>query len=272
MRVSSLRTLGLLVGCMFVASGVLTGCPEPQSPPSGGTGETAPDEALLGAAGRGDVTRVTALLKGGAKVTVRDAAGRTPLHLAAKGAHADVLKSLILHDADVNATDDAGATPLDLARDGGHQQVVDLLLRHGAKSSIRALSAPAPVPTTQPPAPDPEVARVRAILRTFIEASLDGEAKAAGECCLAPMARIVTKAVAAGPGSRDAVTYTIRSVEVEGASAKAVVRTRNSNIPEPFSEFLVTYALKRTDEGWRIAEVTDMTPHLEPLAFEEDEK
>lgn len=110
------------------------------------------------------------------------------------------------------------------------------------------------------------------VVRAFMEANLDGKPKAAAACCLTPMAGTVAKAVPAGKGNRGAVTYAIRSATVKGAAATVVVRMRNRNIPEPFSEFLVTYAVKQTDDGWRIAEVADLTPHLEPLDFGEGDR
>ena len=63
-------------------------------------------------------------------VNDQDALGRTPLHLAAEGGHASVLKCLLLHGADPDIVDDASETALGVAQ------------RVGASSATRILSDP----------------------------------------------------------------------------------------------------------------------------------
>lgn len=65
---------------------------------------------------------------------VRDAAGRTPLHLAVLNGNMRVAACLLLHGADVNAQDSNGNTPLHLI--GDSRRMRDLLLTHGADLSI----------------------------------------------------------------------------------------------------------------------------------------
>ncbi len=53
--------------------------------------------------------------------------GTTPLHLAARGGHARIVKILLQGKAPRDARDQAGRTPLDVARDAGHAKVMELL-------------------------------------------------------------------------------------------------------------------------------------------------
>ncbi|MGH9520538.1 MAG: ankyrin repeat domain-containing protein, partial [Terriglobales bacterium] len=69
-----------------------------------------------------------------AVVNSRDKMGETPLHLAAKSDHSDVVEFLLDHGADVNARDsNGGFTPLDLALSSFHyKDVLELLIARGA--------------------------------------------------------------------------------------------------------------------------------------------
>src|SRR5258705_4313279 len=58
---------------------------------------------LLAAAARGDAGQIAPLIAAGARPDVRDAYGRTPLHVAAFGRHADVMRALAAGGADPNA-------------------------------------------------------------------------------------------------------------------------------------------------------------------------
>jgi ankyrin repeat protein len=64
------------------------------------------DQALIGAAGRGDVAAVERLIREGASVAARDSRGRTVLLVATHGNHVPVARALIAAGADVNAKDD----------------------------------------------------------------------------------------------------------------------------------------------------------------------
>lgn len=68
--------------------------------------------------------------------------GRTPLHVAVKYGHIDIIKLLLVNGADVNAKDVAGLHPLLLA--GYNQQdqktfedVIDILVGSGADVNVR---------------------------------------------------------------------------------------------------------------------------------------
>ncbi|RAK98716.1 ankyrin, partial [Aspergillus ibericus CBS 121593] len=71
------------------------------------------------------------LLQHGADVTMRDAEGRTPLHIAVKGGYRrlGIAAALLEHGADPNALDKTGVTPLAFAV--GNSEMVQLLLRYG---------------------------------------------------------------------------------------------------------------------------------------------
>ena len=58
---------------------------------------------FLEAAKNGRRNEVEALLKAGVVTSVKDASGRTALHLAAGGAHDDMVQTLLEHGADLNA-------------------------------------------------------------------------------------------------------------------------------------------------------------------------
>jgi len=90
------------------------------------------------AAKNGDLAKVTALLNSNpALVFDRDVDGRTPLHLAAKEGHEDIVEMLLAHGAEVNAGDASGDTALSYAAAGGHLDVAQVLLDHKANVNSR---------------------------------------------------------------------------------------------------------------------------------------
>jgi len=90
---------------------------------------------IFNAAKRGDVERVTALLKDNLNlVSSKDSYGMTPLHLAA---NRDVAEVLLADNAEVDARDGHGRTPLNLELESGHYDVVELLLAKGADVNAR---------------------------------------------------------------------------------------------------------------------------------------
>ena len=72
-----------------------------QIPPS--PVEKAGYTGLLAAASRGDAAQITILAATGAQVDARDTHGRTPLHVAAFGAHHAAMRALVVAGADPNA-------------------------------------------------------------------------------------------------------------------------------------------------------------------------
>lgn len=72
-----------------------------QVPPS--AGEQAQYAGLFAAAQRGDTREIARLAASGSSVDVRDAHGRTPLHVAAYARHAGAMRALVQAGADPNA-------------------------------------------------------------------------------------------------------------------------------------------------------------------------
>lgn len=72
-----------------------------QVPPS--PAEKAAYTGLLAAAAKGDAAQIKALVAKGAKPDVRDGYRRTPLHVAAHGAHHQAMRELAAAGADPNA-------------------------------------------------------------------------------------------------------------------------------------------------------------------------
>jgi len=97
-----------------------------------------PPTPLMQAAQDGQLERVSAHLRRGAKVDARGADGSTALHLAAHRGHSDVAKALIGKGAAVNARQRDGTTALMLAAEEGHAPLVHDLLDKGAEVDARA--------------------------------------------------------------------------------------------------------------------------------------
>jgi hypothetical protein len=94
---------GRIIGCALVL--VLAAGPAlAQTPPS--ADEQSRYTGLLAAAARGDAAGITALVGQGARPTVRDSHGRTPLHVAAYRGHHDAMRALVAAGADPNALED----------------------------------------------------------------------------------------------------------------------------------------------------------------------
>jgi ankyrin repeat protein len=72
-----------------------------QVPPS--SSEISRYTGLLAAAARGDSAQIKAMLAKGEKPNVRDALGRTPLHVAAYGGHHEAMRVLVAAGANPNA-------------------------------------------------------------------------------------------------------------------------------------------------------------------------
>ena len=93
-------------------------------------------DALVEAAGNGDLNAIRSAVESGQAVDSRDGAGVTLLLEAAYAGHHGVVEYLLKAGADPNARDDAGAVPLAEALSNDHVDVALILLQGGASADI----------------------------------------------------------------------------------------------------------------------------------------
>ena len=101
-------------------------------------GPAPPEPDLLAAIRAGNNETVARLLRAGADVNTRDAAGATALMHAAAFASTETMSLLVRDGANVNATNEAGATALMWATDDADK--VQLLLEHDAEVNVEGPS------------------------------------------------------------------------------------------------------------------------------------
>ena len=82
----------------------------------------------------GDRRVLGVLLLNGADPNATDLSGSTPLMLASREGHLEMVRDLLHQRANVNAKDLHGRTALSDTVWGRHKQVADLLLKHGAEA------------------------------------------------------------------------------------------------------------------------------------------
>ena len=87
-------------------------------------------QALMDAAGKGDVAKVQALLAQGADVNYQNQYGNTALIIASGKGRAEVVKHLLANGAEVNLQNKFGKTTLSVAT---NKEVIQLLKAAGAK-------------------------------------------------------------------------------------------------------------------------------------------
>jgi len=90
------------------------------------------DQDLIAAAGKGDLARISALLKQRANVNGRDAQGRTPVMAATYGRHTGAVEARLRAGADVNQRDQMLNNPFLYAGAEGLLDIVKLAAAAGA--------------------------------------------------------------------------------------------------------------------------------------------
>ncbi len=107
-------------------------------------GEAA--ERILEAARAGALEQLEALLEASPElVNVRDGEGRTPLHLAVLGGHAELAELLLDRGGDISAADAWNYSPLHHAAYAGDAALVALLLARGADVMAREMRGRTPL-------------------------------------------------------------------------------------------------------------------------------
>ena len=86
---------------------------------------------------RGHADIVQLLLGHGADGKAQDDIGRTPLHLSSQDGQVEAAQILLEHGADTEARDNQDASPLERASMQGHVEVAQLLLKHGADANTK---------------------------------------------------------------------------------------------------------------------------------------
>ena len=110
-----------------IAAVVLVGC-----------GPSVPDMDIHDAAADGNIEAVKYHLANGINVdAVNDRPWKTPLSLATREGHKEIVKLLIAKGADVNVKDKREQTPLHAAAFGGHKEIAELLIANGGDVNAR---------------------------------------------------------------------------------------------------------------------------------------
>jgi len=123
------------------------------------------DQALIGAAGRGDLASVERLIREGASVSARDNRGRTALLAATHANHAGVARALIAAGADVNAKDDIQDSPFLYAGAEGRSEILKMMLATADLKSTNRYGGTALIPAAHHGHPE----AVRILLGTAID-------------------------------------------------------------------------------------------------------
>ena len=98
------------------------------------------------AAERGDLAAVQIELNNGGNVNAKDMDNWTPLHIAVRFKHQELVELLIASGANVNAQGGwQKAAPLHWASSAGHMKIVELLIANGANVNAKAKNGGTPL-------------------------------------------------------------------------------------------------------------------------------
>ena len=123
------------------------------------------DQALIAAAGKGDLATVERLVREGASVKAKDGRGRSALLAATHGNHVAVARALIAAGADVNAKDDIEDSPYLYAGAEGRIEILKMTLATADLKSVNRYGGTALIPAAHHGHPD----AVRVLLATAID-------------------------------------------------------------------------------------------------------
>jgi uncharacterized protein len=124
------------------------------------------DQALIAAAGKGDLVAVERLIAAGADVKARDTRGRTALLAATHANRVAAARALIAAGADVNARDDIEDSPYLYAGAEGRTEILTMTLAAGADlKSVNRYGGTALIPAAHHGHPQ----AVRILLGTAID-------------------------------------------------------------------------------------------------------
>jgi ankyrin repeat protein len=121
-----MRNLALLLACLCASLG------HAQIPPS--AAEAARYQGLHAAAHRGDVAAITRATR--SDVNVRDAYGRTPLHVATFARQREAIRSLVATGADLHLLENDRYDAVTIAAVADDEETLKLLLSLGASAKL----------------------------------------------------------------------------------------------------------------------------------------
>jgi len=122
------------VVALVVAAVILAGVTAAHAQLAPSSDEVTGYRGLLAAAARGDAAEIRRLAAAGDKPDVRDARGRTPLHVAAHHRHHDAMRALVAVGADPNALDVDRYDIVTIAAVAGDVPTLDVALALGGNA------------------------------------------------------------------------------------------------------------------------------------------
>jgi hypothetical protein len=114
----------------------------------------------------------------------------------------------------------------------------------------------------RPAVRDPRVADIEGVLKSFLDAVAENDFDAAAERCTGRMAEVVA-ATALPEGKRGTWPQRkARSVRIDGDRAVATMWVLNPNFPQALREYLMTFSLIQSENGWKITKLMDVRPDM----------